>query len=344
MLDELEEPVIDSRHPDLAGNKYGFEGGTVLKLDGTYHLLTAEMADDPFWVKMRLAYWHSEDARTWRRIRTLYETDGTSDPDNERFSLWAPIPIYNDKRGRWELFYVAYRPGRLEDNVDLHSEGKIWRATSVVPGRQGIGGPYEDVGIVLRPDQNAQSWEGQQGTDSFFPYFVDGTWYAFYGSHNHVPLGPWQVGLAQADALAGPWRRLATGNPCLFEPYFIENPIVTRVGSCLVVIYDSAPVKADLNMSEVADADHIGYSYSRNGVDWAPGLRVKLTPPGDRNWAEDVRTPLCLIDEGDHTYTMLYTARMKSQLFWALGWARLKLTGPGLAAGTAGEMAGRHTD
>ncbi|HRI82141.1 MAG TPA: hypothetical protein PLF88_06875, partial [Opitutaceae bacterium] len=50
-------PVIGPRHPGLAGNRYGFEGGRVLRQGGCYHLFTAEMADDPFWVKMRLAYW-----------------------------------------------------------------------------------------------------------------------------------------------------------------------------------------------------------------------------------------------------------------------------------------------
>ena len=63
--------VIGPDHPDLAGNRYGFEGGCVVKEAGGYHLFSAEMAGDPFWVKMRLAHWTSPDARSWRRLGTL---------------------------------------------------------------------------------------------------------------------------------------------------------------------------------------------------------------------------------------------------------------------------------
>jgi len=37
-----EKPVIDVDHADVAGNKYGFEGGTALKIEGTYHLFVAK--------------------------------------------------------------------------------------------------------------------------------------------------------------------------------------------------------------------------------------------------------------------------------------------------------------
>ncbi|HEY4764107.1 MAG TPA: hypothetical protein VIH75_10560, partial [Candidatus Sulfotelmatobacter sp.] len=53
------------------GNKYGFEGGRVLKLNGTYHLFTSEMMGDPHWVKMRLAHWVSQDRLHWKRLATL---------------------------------------------------------------------------------------------------------------------------------------------------------------------------------------------------------------------------------------------------------------------------------
>ena len=51
----------------------------------------------------------------------------------------------------------------------------------------------------MQPDAESQSWEGGQGTDSFFPYQVGKRWYAFYGSHEKL----WEVGLAEADFLAG---------------------------------------------------------------------------------------------------------------------------------------------
>ncbi len=325
LIECKEKPVISYDHQDCNDIKYGFEGGRVLKVNNKYHLFTAEMAGDPWWVKMRLGYWNSEDGLNWKRVRTLYETDGTKKNEDERFSLWSPFPYYNQKQQRWNMFYVAYRPGRRPDNSDLHSEGKIWRAESVKSGIDGIGGPYNDIEIILRPDADSQRWEGSQGTDSFFPYEAGGKWYAFYGSHNHVPLGPWQVGLAYSDNLTGPWRRCAEGNPCDFEPYFIENPIVSKIGSLYVVIYDSAPVKADLDLNDVADADNVGYSYSKNGIDWAKGLMVKVTPSCEKNWSEDVRTPMCLISEEDGTYTMFYTAKIKDNNFWSIGWVKLSI-------------------
>jgi hypothetical protein len=214
----LTKPVIDADHPDARGNKYGFEGGTVVKIDGTYHLFVAEMMGDPRWFKMRLALWTSPDAKQWKRVSTLMQTNGKRRAESglPYESLWAAMPIYNDGDQRWDLFYVAYDRGE-------GGGGRIRRATSIVAGRGGIGGPYQDVGIILQPDAQSQPWEGGQGTDSFFPYRVKDCWYAFYGSHKVR----WEVGLAQSPALAGPWKRCAQGNPVPIEKVFIENPIVT---------------------------------------------------------------------------------------------------------------------
>ena len=55
----FEGPVLTIKSRGAEGNKYGFEGGRVLKLNGTYHLFTSEMVGDPHWVKMRLAHWVS---------------------------------------------------------------------------------------------------------------------------------------------------------------------------------------------------------------------------------------------------------------------------------------------
>jgi hypothetical protein len=107
-------PVIDQDHPGLAGNRYGFEGGSVVKEAGVYHMFTAEMAGDPFWAKMRIAHWSSPDARQWRRDGTLYETSGALTPGDNRFSLWTPMAIFNEDEQRWNLFYIALpaRSGR----------------------------------------------------------------------------------------------------------------------------------------------------------------------------------------------------------------------------------------
>lgn len=321
LIDAPDAPVIGPGHPDLAGNKYGFEGGCVVKEAGVYHLFTAEMAGDPFWVKMNLAHWTSPDARHWRRVSALYATDGSMRPDDERFSLWAPMAIYNDDEGCWNLFYVAYTPG-LRADEGLHMHGKIWRAVSTTPGRAGIAGPYRDVGIILQPDAESQPWEGQQGTDSFYPWQAGGKWYGFYGGHQHVPSGPWLVGLAEAPTLAGPWKRCPGGNPLPIEPLFIENPVVARISAHYAAVYDSS--LSPQPGQWVAEPRHIGIAFSADGTHWPRGGRLAVQPPdGPAQWSEDLRTPLGLIPEEDGNFTVLYTAQNRSERFWSVGLARL---------------------
>ena len=74
----------------------------------------------------------------------------------------------------------------------------------------------------------------------------------------------------------------------------------------------------------VADGHHVGISISRDGIHWPPGERLDVQP-GDANWSEDLRTPLCLIPEGNGIYTMLYTGKRKGAMFWPVGLVRLKL-------------------
>jgi hypothetical protein len=320
LLDTPPAPVIGPDHPQLAGNRYGFEGGAVVKEAGVYHLFTAEMADDPFWVRMRLAHWSSPDAVAWTRVSTLYETDGSVRAGDERFSLWAPMAVFNAAEDRWNLFYIAYRPGVVE-HEELHMDGRIWRAVSAQPGRAGISGPYRDAGIVLQPDAHSQPWEGQQGTDTFYPWRYGDRWLAFYGSHNHHPLGPWQVGLAEAPALAGPWTRLAGVNPSTIEPIFIENPVVTTLPEGFVAVYDNCGP----GDTYVPEPRHVGCAFSRDGVNWPPGQNLAVQPAqGPAQWSEDCRTALGLIPEDDGTFTLLYTAKLRDQSFWALGLARLR--------------------
>src|ERR1700736_3716861 len=43
----FESAVLTIKSSGAEGNKYGFEGGRVLKLHGVYHLFTSEMIGDP---------------------------------------------------------------------------------------------------------------------------------------------------------------------------------------------------------------------------------------------------------------------------------------------------------
>jgi hypothetical protein len=296
---QFETPVITVKSPGAEGNKYGFEGGSVLKLQGTYQLFTSEMVDDPLWVKMKLAHWTSTDRIHWKRVSTLFTSSGEFAGKDPRAALWSPMPVYNQQEGRWNLFYVAYRgaPNTKTQWLNNH-DGKIWRAVSTVSGIEGIGGPYKDVGIILQPGPESQPWEGLQGTDSFFPYKVGNQWYGFYGSANteKLPIQFWRVGLASAPELAGPWKRSAALNPLPIEKVFIENPVVTPLDDgTYAAVYDSNVPNA------------IGYTWSADGIHWSPGEAIIVQPKGKGAWADDVRTPLGLIPEGNDQFTLFYT-------------------------------------
>ncbi len=292
-------PVLTMHSVGAQGNKYGFEGGRVIKISGTYHLFTSEMVGDPHWVKMRLAHWKSQDRMHWSRLATIAESSGDFTGKDERAALWSPLPVYDLKSQRWNLFYVAYRAAPdTSERWLTNFEGRIWRAVSAAPGEDGIDGPYKDVGIIMQRGPDSDSWEGLQGTDSFFPYLVGEQWYALYGSAHteKLPISLWQLGLARATDLGGPWRRCTELNPLKIEVRFIENPIVTTLadGTYFAVYDNHVP-------------DSVGYTFSSDGVHWSSGQRLTVQQ-GNDIWASEVRTPLGLIPEGAGTFTLFYTA------------------------------------
>jgi hypothetical protein len=237
--------------------------------------------------------------------------------------------IFDDAEERWNLFYVAYRGPREDEKVGVHYSGKIWRAVSRLAGREGIGGPYVDVGIVMQQDDKSEAWEGQQGPDSFYPYRVGEEWRALYGGKIYTPSGPWLVGLASAKRLAGPWTRLPAMSPSPIEPDFIENPIVTTLDDGhYIAVYDSCaeiPRDASGAVHYGADAINIGYSFSTDGEHWPRGKRLAVCREGNENWTTDVRTPLGLIPEGGNRFTMLFTAQRAGKQFWSMGMVRVAL-------------------
>lgn len=302
VVGQCPRPVLTIRTPGAEGNKYGFEGGRVIRLGSTYHLFTSEMVGDPHWVKMRLAHWTSQDRRNWQRAGTLFESSGDFTGKDPRAALWSPMPVFDPRSNRWNLFYVAYQaaPDTRQAWLTNH-EGRIWRAVSEQPGRDGIDGPYKDAGIILERGSGSDAWEGLQGTDSFFPYRVGDKWYAFYGSAHteSLPISLWQVGLASAPDLSGPWTRCSTVNPLRVEPRFIENPIVTKMvdGTYLAVYDNHVP-------------NEVGYTVSPDGIHWSAGRHL-VVQSGSHIWASEVRTPLGLVEEGADAFTLFYTANEK---------------------------------
>lgn len=315
-------PVIGPNHPDVLASKNnsGFETGQVVKIDSVYHMFVNEMFERAH-RDLRISYWISTDAVNWKRKSTIVESIPGRNQDNPRAEVWVTGVVFNEEENAWNLFYVAYRGGDASKGEIPGSDyaGRIWRAMSVQKGRNGIAGPYADMGIVLEPDSNSQSWEGQQAVACFNPYQVGNRWYSMYDGHNYLPKGGWPTGMASAPKLKGPWTRLPEGhNPLKVAEEFMENEIVTRLkDGRYLMVFDS-----------FGDFE-IGYSLSDDGVNWCPEKRVKIqneanlwAVPGDHY----TRTPLCSIENADGSLLVVYTAmtNVNDKNFYAVGQCLLK--------------------
>lgn len=319
IVEQAPTPLISRSSRGAEDNKYGFEGGRVLLLDGKYHLFISEMFADPKWTKTRLAHWTSSDGQSFTRQSTLFESSGDFTGADPRAALFLPIPVFDEKLDRWTLFYSAFRsaPNR-KDAWLINHNGRIVRALSQTPGRSGIAGPYKDIDIALQPDNNSDSWEGLQGADSFFPFRIDDKrWLAFYGSAQteKIPATFWANGLASAPALAGPWKRLSKTNPVLFPR--AENPHVLRIKDNLyAAIYDAI-------LETAPDSLKIPYTFSTDGLHWTETKYIQVSP-GQNNWIKQVRTPLSLIPIG-HDQFLVYVTAAQPDGYSSLGRLTLRL-------------------
>lgn len=315
-------PVLTKEAIGAEDNKYGFEGGTVIKLKDGYHLFSSEMAGDPRWVKMKLAHWLSPDGEQWNRISTIRESSGDFTGKDPRASIWSPMPIFNKKKNNWELYYIGYKSQPDSGGMWLSNyQGRVYRAVSKSIGINGIDGPYEDTGMIMEPGKESDPFEGLQGDDSFFPYEAGGKYYAFYGSAQtqKMPCKLWQVGLASATNPAGPWKRCSELNPVDLGISFTENPVVTKLSNGLfVALVDAGYDSTGLNRSA------FGYFYSNDGIHWSKEklcyIENKVTI-----WWKIMRTPLSLIKEDDGSYTVFHTAYSKND-YGSVGRLKVKLT------------------
>lgn len=338
-----DKPVIDEKTPGAENILGGFEGGACVKIDGVYHMFPTERAGqkgiDAYYdrVKTKVGHWTSYNAIDWKRQEPLFEASGTyavshyDNPHNDRRgAIWSYMPIFNEKTNRWNGFYLAYTVDReLSPN---HSFGRIWRCESVTEGFGGIDGPYRDCGIVMEPGLDSQPWEGRQGVDSFFPYKVGSHWLSLYGgafpfkSWRDYPdkfkRGWWGVGLAQSSDLEGPWVRMdTTVNPLKsIHPWFLENPIVSELPEgLLIAVFDGGPDAWGLHLPNM-----FGYSLSVDGIHWSEARYIPVDTKV-KKWWNIMRTPLCLIPEGNGTYTVVYAAICNDRRFHPMGMVKLKL-------------------
>lgn len=335
-----DNPVIDDGMPGTETIQGGFEGGTCIKLNGVYHIFPTERAGEAEMpaiydrIKTRIGHWTSRDAIHWTRQSTLFQSSGkyaVSHEDNpandRRAAIWSYMPVFSEEADRWYGHYLAYTCD--EEIYPNHSFGRIWRCESVEKGLDGIGGPYKDCGIVLEPGLDSQLWEGRQGVASFFPYRVKDKWLSFFSgafpfeTKADYPLngkkGAWYVGLAEADKLEGPWKRMDEKvNPIAsIHPKFVENPIVSQLpDKTYIAVFDGGPATHKLpNM--------IAYTLSKDGYNWSAARYLPIDTKV-KKWWHTMRTPLCLIPEGGDVYTILYAA-IADKRFHPIGLVRVKL-------------------
>ncbi|OYX82160.1 MAG: hypothetical protein B7Y83_15705 [Flavobacteriales bacterium 32-34-25] len=336
------KPVIDEGFPGTEGIQGGFEGGRVVKVGNTYHMFPTERAGekgiDYYYdrVKTRIGHWTSKDAIHWKRESTLYQASGTyaiTEDDNpindRRAAIWSYMPVFNEKANKWYGYYLAYTVSKtIEPN---HSFGRIWRCESTVEGIDGIGGPYKDMGIIMEPGLDSQPWEGRQGVASFFPYKVGDKYFGFYsGAYPFTSWADypkksgkgWFVALAESKSLEGPWQRMNKGLEPIksIHPQFVENPIVSQLPNGLyIAIFDGGPDGWGHHLPNM-----IGYSLSKDGINWGEARYLPIETKVDK-WWDIMRTPLCLIPEGNDVYTIVYNAIDLKRRFHPTGMVKVKL-------------------
>jgi hypothetical protein len=336
------KPVIDEGMSGTEGIQGGFEGGRVVKVGDTYHMFPTERAGekgvDYYYdrVKTRIGHWTSKDAIHWKRESTIYQASGTyavTEDDNpmndRRAAIWSYMPVFNEKANKWYGYYLAYTVSKeIEPN---HSFGRIWRCESTVEGINGIGGPYKDMGIIMEPGLDSQPWEGRQGVASFFPYQVGDKYFGFYSGA--YPFNSWAdypkksgkgwfVALAESKSLEGPWTRMNKGLEPIktMHPQFVENPIVSQLPNGLyIAIFDGGPDGWGHHLPNM-----IAYSLSADGINWAEAHYLPIETKVNK-WWDIMRTPLCLIPEGNDVYTIVYNAIDLKRRFHPTGMVKVKL-------------------
>jgi hypothetical protein len=332
-------PVVEEGMPGTEGIQGGFEGGSIIEVDGTYHMFPTERAGEigkPASydrVKTKIGHWTSTDMIHWTRQSTIVEATGVyavshydNPMNNRRSAIWSYMPVFSEENNRWYGHYLAYTTDA--DISPNHSFGRIWRCESTVPGREGIGGPYKDVGIVIEPGLDSQWWEGRQGVASFFPYKVGDRWLSFIsgafpfteGGYPFKNDRGWYVGLAESEKLEGPWTRLGTDvNPIVsIHPSFVENPIVSRLPNGLyIAVFDGGPEWLKL-------PNQIAYTLSKDGLNWTRARYIPIDVKV-KKWWHTMRTPLCLMPVGDGVYNIVYAAINNDRRYHPMGFVQVKM-------------------
>jgi hypothetical protein len=299
-------PVIGKYTPGTSDNKFGFEGGTVRKVRGTYYLFSTEVFDTPKTAAVRMAIWTSKDGVSFRKHSVIASTNRNWNDSTYRMSPWSPMTVFDPERNVWSVFHVGYRRKPNSTNV-FNMSGRIFRLDSKVKGINGIAGPYT-AGVLLNIDKKPDWFEGPGEIVSFYPYKIGNEWWGFYGANSvpdHVDANGtsnpnakniFYAALAKSEGgLADKWVRQSHLNPVLMDPEFVENTVVTKIHDSLyVALYDGA------------NEQEISYACSKDGIHWEKEQLIRI--PNAPKAIKNTRTPLCLIDEGKGVYTIYFTA------------------------------------
>ena len=312
-----DKAVIDKTHPGAKDNIDGFENGSIIKLaDSSYHLLITEMYVDGkgaagSWEPARIGHWESKDqGDTWLRLGTIVE--GSNLVDDPKRNTWSAMWYFDSTWNKW--------------NVTWRGNNAVFRYASDKTGDIGINGNYSEVSQIIPPYLGSKKWWDRY-PESFSNIFkaANGRFYAFVGN-NFIGNGRiakaggdwnWNVGLATAEDIDGPWYRDSSKTDPDFD--FAENPIVIKEGNTYFAVFD------DLHYTR-----SIGYAYSVDGVHWkrknlnlskyvkwsANEQQISKDDPG--GLVRSLRTPCSLIREGNN-YVVIFTAYNENSAYEEVG-------------------------
>jgi hypothetical protein len=299
-------PVIGKGYKGAEDVKFGFEGGTAVKVKGTYYIFTTEIFDVPKTAAVRLGRWESKDGINFTKKGIIAQTNfNWEDTKSHEMSPWSPNAVYDEDRKLWSVFHVGYSRKPNSTNV-FNMSGRIFRHDAVKKGVKGIAGPFKK-GDWLDIDDKPEWWEGPGKIVCFYPYKVGKEWWGFYGGNSvpeHISANGsgnpnakniFYAGLAKAESgITSKWVRQPQLNPVQMNPTFVENSIVTKVAPNLYInLYDGGKI------------DKIAYACSSDGIHWGKEQVIIFdTLP---KWVKYTRTPLSLINEGNGIYTIYFT-------------------------------------
>jgi hypothetical protein len=110
------------------------------------------------------------------------------------------------------------------------------------------------------------------------------------------------------------------------HPFFVENPIVSQLpDGTYIAVFDGGPDGWGHHLPNM-----IAYSLSKDGLKWSEARYLPIETKVDK-WWDIMRTPLCLIPEGNDIYTIVYAAIDLKRRFHPMGMVKVKLNKEALA-------------